>query len=423
MSRIRLATLAFAVFAMVTESRAQQADLDHSIWHLKTTLWDDDDVPDLVMIKKRPSGTGSTEVHIYSGSSKYRSPLVEVGTPLPYTDEKWEFAVADWNLDGVPDLWAICRDGDHHKVEVNILSGAMFFRQFLLRAETSLEAVGPEVEFLAIPPIRAAAARPNLMLVRRERTASHMTELQVLDGGSDFKKTVIETGTALPETGTGPTWQFQAGDFNGDRVLDLIAVTSEGDGALYVVDGKADLRSFALHVQTGGEIVKVKLNAVAPGYGELEEAAISKMEDVAADPLVPAGVGPRTALMGGTYGASAIADLYSGRSVSQAIRRFQKAAASEGLADELKDGPISARLEIVSPEEDRQRAAKAAKAEATKGDKRSDGHEYRVAAVEEDLTRLAEALERFDGDGWEVVGTIGNRSVILKRPRRDQGHR
>lgn len=411
--RLRVAALVLAVVATAAEGRAQQAELDHSIWHLKTTLWDDDDVPDLVMVKKRPSGTGSTEVHIYSGSSKYRKALVEVGTPLPYTDEKWEFAVADWNLDGVPDLWAIHRDGDRHKVEVHILSGALFFRQFLLHAETPLEAAGPEVEFLAIPPVRAAAARPNLMLVRRERTATHSTELQVLDGGSEFKKMVLETGTALPETGTGPAWQFQAADFNGDRVLDLIAVTSEGGGALYVVDGKADLRSFALLIQIGGENARAKLNAAAPGYAELEEAATSKMEDVAADPLVPAGVGPRTPLMSGTYAASAIADLYGGRSVSRAIRRFQKSAATESPSVGEKDGPVSAKLEIVSPEDD---GPKERRAEAVP---KAAGREYRVVEVPEEAGRLAEALKGYDAEGWEVAGTIGNRSLILKRPRKD----
>ena len=155
-SSVSLAMTTFAVLAITTECRAQEANLDHAIWHVKTTLWDDDDLPDLVMIKKRPSGTGSTEVHIYSGASKYRTALVEVGTALPYTDEKWEFAMADWDLDGAPDLWAICRNGKSHKVEVQILSGALFFQQFLLRTETSFDAVGPETEFLVIPPILTA---------------------------------------------------------------------------------------------------------------------------------------------------------------------------------------------------------------------------------------------------------------------------
>ena len=46
--------------------------------------------------------------------------------------------------------------------------------------------------------------------------------------------------------------------------------------------------------------------------------------------------------------------------------------------------------------------------------------DYQVVPVDEDgAAQLARRLEQFDRDGWEVVGTIGVRSVILKRPRQD----
>lgn len=424
-SRLHLLLLmtASAVPAIATEGRAQQADLDHSIWHIKSTLWDDDNLPDLAMIKKRPSGTGTTEVHIYSGASKYRTALVEVGTALPYTGETWEFAMADWDLDGVPDLWAINRNGRHHKVEVSILSGALFFRQFLVRTETAFDAVGPEAEFLVIPPILGAPTRPNLMMVQREHTGTHVTEIHVIDGGSNFKKVAFDASTPLPETGTGPGWQFQAGDYDGDRVLDLLAVTSENGGAFYVVSGKSNLKEYALRGQLVDAGAILKMTGVAPDFAELEPEVIAKLEAVAADPKVPAGVGPKTTLMSGTYAASALAEMYCALGTSQAVRQFRRssAVAAEGPRPHLRTGTISERLQILPLKEDSNRDDRpGARVSESKRSGRGAGYDYQVVPVDEDgAAQLARRLEQFDRDGWEVVGTIGGRSVILKRPRQD----
>ncbi len=345
---LALATALASLALATTPCLAQSAQLDPSIWQVGTTLWDDDDLPDLFMVKKRPSGTGTTEVHIHAGSSQYQTPLVEVGTPLPYTDADWTFAMADYDLDGVPDLWAIDRDGPGHRVEVQILSGAMFFRQFLLRSVTSLDAVGPEADFLAIPPIWAAGTRPNLLMVLRGGTESKTIEVRVLSGASGFRQVVLESTTPLPATGTGATWQFQAGDFDGDRVLDLIAVTSEAGGAVYVVSGKSDLKRYAFQRQLTDDGAETALKERSPHLASCEAPLLTKLEQVAADPLVPAGVGPRTALMSGTTVAPALADLFSAVSVSQAIRRFQKAPADpDRLRDEPRDRKVSTLLELV----------------------------------------------------------------------------
>ncbi|KNG79821.1 hypothetical protein ANOM_011858, partial [Aspergillus nomiae NRRL 13137] len=49
----------------------------------------------------------STEVHILSGASDFQKFILQKGTPLPQTDDTFDFAVGDWNQDGKPDLFAI----------------------------------------------------------------------------------------------------------------------------------------------------------------------------------------------------------------------------------------------------------------------------------------------------------------------------
>ncbi len=342
-SVLRLAATLVAL-TLATECRAQL--LDHNKYRVKTTLWDGDDLPDLVLVKKTHPLRHPSEIHIFSGASHFRKPLVEVGLPAAYADRGWEFVVADWDLDGHPDLWAIQRDGKGHRVEIHILAGALFFQDFLLHVVTDIPAAGPGVEFLAIPPIRDAPTRPNLMMVDREGTTSHHTEVRILDGGTKFQDVVLRAVTPFPETGTGPSWQFQAGDFNEDRVLDLIAITDHWGGAAYVVDGRSDLKKLAFSQQLTNDGANLK--GRFPALENCEEGLYERLERTAADPLDPSDRGTRTPLMSGTTTAPALADFYSGVSVSQAIRRFQIAPAdTEHLRLEPHDRRISTRLELV----------------------------------------------------------------------------
>jgi len=97
----------------------------------RTTNWDVDDKPDLVTIKKNGTPRAKTEVHIYSGASNYSTPLLQVETGLHVTNESWQFLIADWDLDGTPDLWAINQHGANGHCDLHILSGADHFQSFI----------------------------------------------------------------------------------------------------------------------------------------------------------------------------------------------------------------------------------------------------------------------------------------------------
>jgi hypothetical protein len=102
-----------------------------------------DGVPDLYGINKIGTGTGGkTEVHIMDGADRYRSYLLNTDTILNDTGltGQWVFEVADYNGDGVPDLYGINRigTGTGGKTEVHIMDGADRYRSYLLNTDTIL---------------------------------------------------------------------------------------------------------------------------------------------------------------------------------------------------------------------------------------------------------------------------------------------
>src|SRR5687767_4441945 len=87
--------------------------------HLTDETWEfglgdylGDGRPDLIGIKKRATGTGRTEVHIFSARSNYATPVLQTGIPVGETDAAWTFLVGDHDGGGGrPDLFVLYRNG------------------------------------------------------------------------------------------------------------------------------------------------------------------------------------------------------------------------------------------------------------------------------------------------------------------------
>jgi hypothetical protein len=88
---------------------------------------DRDGVPDLFAIKRR-GASGHTEVHVLDGASGYRSWSGHAVTPLPWTDDSYDFAVDDFDGDGWDEVWAIKRNGASGKTEVHVLADHTYDR-------------------------------------------------------------------------------------------------------------------------------------------------------------------------------------------------------------------------------------------------------------------------------------------------------
>ena len=76
---------AFAQFSLHTGSALEETD--RSTFSFATADWNGDGRQDLVVIKKKGTGTGTTEVHVLSGASQFQTFLLHTGTALHETDD------------------------------------------------------------------------------------------------------------------------------------------------------------------------------------------------------------------------------------------------------------------------------------------------------------------------------------------------
>ncbi|KAF4958769.1 hypothetical protein FGADI_2113 [Fusarium gaditjirri] len=118
-------------------------------WTFTMGRWSAGRKPDLFAIKKYSTGTNSTEVHVLSGVSNFQKFILQTGTCLHETDAAFDFAVADWNADGCPDLVAVWKNSDVTGCAlVHVLSGASTYQDFMLHAELPLRDTLGMYEFM-----------------------------------------------------------------------------------------------------------------------------------------------------------------------------------------------------------------------------------------------------------------------------------
>jgi hypothetical protein len=194
--------------------------------------WDADASPDLFAINRQ--GTAATEIAILSGASQFQTTLFQGATSLPKTDDTWRFAVADWDKDGIPDLCAVQITGAASQhVEVHILSGASQFKTEILHVDTGVPAASP---------VDMSVADWNgdgildVILVRRNQLASADMTVTILRGDQGLQHPAPDLIASLPEIDPSPgvhvinfTPDFAlAADWDGDGRAELIVIRNEG---------------------------------------------------------------------------------------------------------------------------------------------------------------------------------------------------
>jgi hypothetical protein len=205
--------------------------------------------PDLFAFKKSGTKSNSTEVYVISGTNPQQL-LLQTGTALPETDETYEFAVDDWNHDGTADIVAIkMSDTKSNSTEVEVLDGASNFTTFLLDTGTALPDTDETYDFGFDDWNNDGSS--DLVAIKMTNTATNSTEVQVLDGASNFTAFLVQTSTALPETGDG--FDFAVDDWNNDGTADVIAIkmanTQSNSTEIQVVSG-ADPQKFLVQTST-----------------------------------------------------------------------------------------------------------------------------------------------------------------------------
>lgn len=124
-----------------------------SSWTFRMADMDLDGKPDLVGIEESGGTSGKTELYVLSGASNYQTLTQHIATGLGYTSStSWDFWLADYGLDGKPDLYAIWENGTPSgKTELKILGSASNYQSFALQTTTALGSTDNNFTYLAVP--------------------------------------------------------------------------------------------------------------------------------------------------------------------------------------------------------------------------------------------------------------------------------
>jgi hypothetical protein len=187
--------------------------------------WNGDGRLDLVAVQKSGTASGRTELRVVDGASSFQRYLLETGTLLGPTDARHAFAPADWNGDGRLDLVAVQKSGTASgRTELRVLDGASNLQHYLLETTTALGPTDDRHE-LSVADWNGDR-RPDLVIVQKSGTASRRTEVRVLDGASNFSRSLLSASTAQDPTDA--RHDLSVADWNGDGRLDLVVVQKEG---------------------------------------------------------------------------------------------------------------------------------------------------------------------------------------------------
>ncbi|MBI3307289.1 MAG: VCBS repeat-containing protein [Candidatus Omnitrophica bacterium] len=242
--------------------------------------WNNDKIPDLVMVLKQSTGSGKTEVHVWNGADNYQTALVHTATAQGEMGKEAQFQMVDWNKDGILDLAFILTksnpsDPQNHtgsgKTEVHILNGADSFKTFLANLPTAL----PEFdyrdnryEFHFVDWNRDGVQ--DLGFVQKSNTGSNKTEVHIMNGADKFQTFLVNSATALPKVGD--NYKFDIKDWNGDGTPDFIAIKENQTGS----------GSTELHAWSGADFFQTDLLHTATAQGEINKTPETKNDyDVA----------------------------------------------------------------------------------------------------------------------------------------------
>lgn len=208
-------------------------------------------VTDLYGVSTQHTGTGSTEVHALSAAAQFHQFSLHTGTPLPPASlAQWQFRLADYNGDGIPDLWAINTHGASGHTEVHVLNGADSYHSYLLHTATALPMTSLLTWTFAVADANGDG-HPDLYAINTHDAGSHATAAFIVDG-ANFGRYLLETGTALAQVSlTGN--QFLVGDLNSDGHPDIWDIKTQATGSGHT----------EVHVLNGGRPSQFLLHAAS----------------------------------------------------------------------------------------------------------------------------------------------------------------
>ena len=216
--------------------------------------YDKDGIDDLFCFKLRNAASKTMEVHILSGSSSFSTFILHTDTILGEPGNTFKFVVCDVNADGFIDVIALkVRGTESSKTEIHILNGADGYKSWLLQKAIPLNEALDNCSF-SFANIDNGNV-PDLYITKFNNTGSGNVEVHVLSGESNYSEFVLRTSVPLGQTDSSK-FRFGIGHFNGhaDSIPDLYSLkVSDCDSGrleIHALNGHNSFQTFLSHQST-----------------------------------------------------------------------------------------------------------------------------------------------------------------------------
>jgi hypothetical protein len=185
-------------------------------------------LPDLVFIKTANAHSNSIEIHVASGASQWANLILQAAMVFAQEDNGvWQYY--DWDGDGIYDLiYLKDKNTGSGTTEVHVASGATKFANFELQIKTTFTQESTD----GFWQIGAYSSRwaADLIFIKDATTTNGKTEVHIASQSSNYATRIQEVETIFTEEQNG-YWSLVQFDQNSrNRVLDLVYIKVQNTG-------------------------------------------------------------------------------------------------------------------------------------------------------------------------------------------------
>jgi hypothetical protein len=199
-----------------------------------------DGIDDMWAIAREGSGSGKTNVTIMNGANNYKTILLNnTATILPESNSGWwGFTAGDFNNDKRADLYAINRQGA--KTDLHIMNAASNFSSYLLQVPTVLGRTDLTWEFHAGD--YDVDGKSDLYALYKNAPAG--TEVHVMGAANNFASYICSRVTAFPNTTVDWSFKVRDWDMNGQSEILGIKRMAAAGTEIHIVSGSSNYTTF-----------------------------------------------------------------------------------------------------------------------------------------------------------------------------------
>jgi LasA protease len=193
-----------------------------------------DGTPDLWLVHRRLDSSGVSALRIIDGANPQYL-LLDTPTVFPQYGDEVRFALADYNRDGVLDLYAIVPDVGANNVKIRVANGMNLYELLTERA-AAIPAPNLYDDIVFALADYDADGRADLWSINPRDTTANAVTVTIL-GGNAFSSVLKQVTTNLPVQETDPDrFAFIVTDYNRDGTPDLWTLT-RASGSLTITSG------------------------------------------------------------------------------------------------------------------------------------------------------------------------------------------